>query len=85
MMKRRAFLKILPAMAALATWTKLPAKPKINPAWINAPYEAHFLWGKETLEALKKATNEVIASDIRREYMGLTFGVDPRPLRVKLC
>jgi len=81
-MKRRAFLKILPAMAALGTWIK--PRPSINPAWINAPYEAYFAFGQGTFDALKTSVDEVIRNDIRSAYHGISFGIDPHPLRVKL-
>lgn len=44
-MKRRDFFKILPAAAVLSTWTKLPkvSRPRINPAWLTAPYEVEFI------------------------------------------
>jgi hypothetical protein len=42
---------------------------KLNPAWINAPYEAHFLFS--TGGALR----------VLSPYSGVTFALDLNPLR----
>ena len=72
-MKRRSFLKILPAAAALSTWLAIPKAPRINPAWVNASYEAYFLFGRDAFKPLMPSP-----------YRGISFGIDPHPLRFKL-
>lgn len=78
-MHRRAFIKRATIAAAalalgLATKTKQPeikratANPRPNPAWINAPYEASFLFGANAFKYLSP-------------YKGVTFALDPHPLR----
>ena len=69
-MDRRKFLKILPAMAALSTWTKAP-RYAINPAWVSAPYEAELLFSASAITGLGS-------------YSGIRWGLDPNPLRIPI-
>jgi hypothetical protein len=81
-MLRRSFIKratLAAAAFALGLHHKpsqLPSKrvtpnPRVNPHWINAPYQVDFLFAQHALDQLH----------FNCGYRGFTFATDPFPLR----
>lgn len=87
-MNRRHFLAGLAAFAIAPT--VLPPRPKVNPAWVSAPYEAWVLYETGSIQDLANRDADRLAHRIAEfeampsPWLGMRFAVDPSPIRCTL-